>query len=86
MRRTSDERAELVSVPVIWAVFIGGALAAGATYLLNQNFASGAEPAVGFPVLFAVGGVFSILLAWLTVGANAYRAANTNPAHILSYE
>jgi len=39
-----------------------------------------------FAMIFVFGGVFSLVLAWVTVGANAYRAANSNPIESLHYE
>lgn len=74
------------SIPVIWAVVLGSALGILATFALSQNFGGGTSNFSGLLILIPVGGVMSLVLAWITVGANAYRAAITNPAETLGYE
>lgn len=73
------------SRPVLWAILFGWILAGLATVGMTQNFANTPELSL-IIMVFLFGGLFSLVLAWITVGANAYRAANTNPANSLHYE
>ncbi len=74
------------SRPVIWAILFGWVLAALGYYLTQGFFAQVMPQDFRFFSIFIFGGIFSLVLAWITVGANAYRAANTNPVNSLHYE
>lgn len=74
------------SRPVLWAIIFGWVLAYLAQTQYLQFFADPPSFGFGFAMIFLAGGVFSIVLAWITVGANAYRAANSKPVDSLHYE
>ena len=72
--------------PVIWAILIAWPLAWLANYATRDFFSETISMDFSFYMLFIYGGLFSLVLAGITVGANAYRAANTNPIDSLHYE
>jgi len=74
------------SRPVIWAIVFGWGLAFAGFFLTQGFFAQVMPMDFRFFAIFILGGIFSLVLAWITVGANAYRAANTNPVNSLHYE
>jgi len=74
------------SRPVLWAILIGWALAWVANYFTQDFFTEIMPMDFKFYMIFLFGGIFSLVLAWITVGANAYRAANSNPINSLHYE
>jgi len=74
------------SRPVIWAILVGWILALVGNYFTKSFFAQVMPMDFKFFSIFLLGGIFSLVLAWITVGANAYRAANTNPINSLHYE
>ncbi|MEE8295667.1 MAG: FtsX-like permease family protein, partial [Sphingomonadales bacterium] len=74
------------SRPVIWALVFALPAAYFAQNELLSFFADPISEEISFYLVFLFGGVFSLLLAWVTVGANAYRAANSKPVDSLHYE
>lgn len=38
------------------------------------------------PTYFVLGSIFALIIAWLTVGSNAWRAARSNPIHSIKHE
>jgi len=68
---------------VLWANFIAWPV----VYLLMRNWLDGYEYRVEIdPLLFLACGSMALLLAWLTVGWHALKAARTNPVHCLRYQ
>ncbi|MCH7805606.1 MAG: FtsX-like permease family protein, partial [Proteobacteria bacterium] len=74
------------SRPVFYAIGIAWVLAFVVNWFTQDFFAEVISMDFSFYMIFIYGGLFSLVLAWVTVGANAYRAANTNPVNSLHYE
>jgi putative ABC transport system permease protein len=69
---------------LVLMAFIPGAVLGW--YVVNEWLASFAYRTTISPWVFILSGVASIILAWLTVGFQALKAASTNPANALRYE
>jgi putative ABC transport system permease protein len=74
------------SKPVFWAILIAWVLAWVVNFFTQDFFAEVMSMDFSFYMIFIYGGMFSLVLSWITVGSNAYRAANTNPINSLHYE
>ncbi|MCH8348550.1 MAG: FtsX-like permease family protein, partial [Proteobacteria bacterium] len=74
------------SRPVFYAIGIAWVLAFVVNWFTQDFFVEVISMDFSFYMIFIYGGLFSLVLAWVTVGANAYRAANTNPVNSLHYE
>lgn len=74
------------SMPIIWAIIFAVPAAYFVQSQLLAFFANPISQGFSFYMIFVVGALFSLLLAWVTVAANAYRAANSKPVDSLHYE
>ncbi|MFO7258045.1 MAG: ABC transporter permease [Bacteroidota bacterium] len=69
---------------LVLMAFIPGAILGW--WVVNEWLASFAYRTTISPWIFILSGVASIVIAWLTVGFQALKAASTNPANALRYE
>lgn len=69
---------------LVLMAFIPGALIGW--FVVNQWLASFAYRTEISPWIFILSGVAAVIIAWLTVGYQALKAASTNPANALRYE
>lgn len=69
---------------LVLMAFIPGAILGW--WVVNEWLASFAYRTTISPWIFILSGVASIVIAWLTVGFQALKAASTNPANALWYE
>lgn len=71
------------SRPVVWANLIAWPVA---WYLMQDWLDSFTYRIDLSPMPFMLAGLASLTIAWLIVGAHAFRAARANPVHALRYE
>ena len=79
IRMLSNEYAKLVTVSFIFAAPI-------TFYIVSkwlENFAYKTTLSV---IVFVVGGLLALFIAWITVAYQCYRAASRNPVDSLRYE
>jgi len=71
------------SRPVVWANLIAWPIA----WYLMRNWLDGFSYRIDLsPMPFLIAGLASLAIAWLIVGAHAFRAARANPIKALRYE
>lgn len=69
---------------LVLLAFLPGALAAW--WVVNEWLSGFAYKTEISPLIFLLSGVVAIIIAWLTVGFQALKAASANPADALRYE
>lgn len=71
------------SLPVVWANLIAWPIA----WYLMREWLNGFNYRIELSLMpFLLAGLASLTIAWLIVGAHAYRVARSNPVHALRYE
>jgi putative ABC transport system permease protein len=68
-------------------VLIANLVAWPVAFFLMRDWLNGFERRIDLnPLIFATAGFLALLVAWLTVGSHALRAARENPIRALRYE
>ncbi len=68
-------------------VLIANLIAWPAAWYLMRDWLNGFEQRIDLnPVIFGAAGFLALLVAWITVGGHAFRAAQENPIRALRYE
>jgi len=68
-------------------VLIANLIAWPVAWFLMRDWLNGFEQRIGLnPLIFVVSGFLALLVAWVTVGGHALRAARENPIRALRYE
>ncbi|MGE3477502.1 MAG: ABC transporter permease [Rhodospirillaceae bacterium] len=68
-------------------VLIANLIAWPVAWYLMRDWLNGFEHRIALnPVIFGAAGFLALLVAWLTVGSHAFRAAQENPIRALRYE
>jgi ABC-type antimicrobial peptide transport system permease subunit len=77
----------LLSTDFTKLVFFGFVLAAPLAFWLSQKFLGTFEYDAGIsPMMFVIAGTAALVIAWLTVSYQSFKAATSDPATNLRYE
>lgn len=77
----------LLSKEFTLLVLISFIPATGAAYFFSYSWLQGYAYRIGIdPMLFIISGLLAFVIAWITVGLQALKAARANPINSLRYE